>query len=334
MSTAPTIRMRNTADLVALLPHLLGYHPSNALVLVCLREGRICLTAHQPLPPTREIHPALCDLLAGMAKADPEGVIIVGYEVARAAATAINLAAKACSEVGVRVHDRILVTSEGWQSLDTGEASTTAGSTSAAIAELVAAGVAPLASREALAAVLEPTGDAAKVARHIARYTARRDDEDLLELFCSAWPVVLDVRDGAGQVASKIAARAVLAVHDVTVRDLLVARLTPGTIDPDDVPGTMGGAIRSLPSPAWANDTGWDLVRTQSRLQDRLVRLCAMTPDSHAAPPLTVLATWAWWRGDGALSRVAVDRALRCQPDYRLALLLEKMLDLAIPPRR
>ena len=54
-------------------------------------------------------------------------------------------------------------------------------------------------------------------------------------------------------------------------------------------------------------------------LQHRLVTLCAMTPDSHAAPPLTVLGCWAWWRGDGALARAATERALRCDPGYRLA---------------
>jgi hypothetical protein len=60
--------------------------------------------------------------------------------------------------------------------------------------------------------------------------------------------------------------------------------------------------------------------------------LCAMLPDDVAAPALSVLASVTWWRGDGALTRVALARALRCQPDYRLALLLEKMVDLAIRP--
>ncbi|MFW5472292.1 DUF4192 domain-containing protein [Knoellia sp. CPCC 206450] len=324
--------MRRPADLVALLPHLLGYHPHDALVLVCLREGRICLTAHQPLPADEQIHPALGPLMVGMAKVDPEAVIVLGYEADRPVAEAIDVAGKACTEVGVRVHDRILVTRDGWRSLDTGEASAASPATSTAVADLVAAGVAPLASRNALVAVVEPTADATAVARHISRYTARK--ENLLELYCSAWPVVLDTRDGTPQMTPKVAARAVLAIHDVSVRDLLVARLTPGTLDPDHVPGITGAQLRSLPTPAWERDSGWDRVRTHSRLQDRLVRLCAMTPDSHAAPPLSVLGTWAWWRGDGALARVAVNRALRSQPEYRLAILLERILDLAIPPRR
>ncbi len=199
------------------------------------------------------------------------------------------------------------------------------------VAELVGAGIAPLSSRDALTAAVQQTDDAARVARHIARYTARGGD-DRLELYCSAWPVVLDTSDDAPEVTAKLTARAVLALEDVAVRDLVVARLTPGTLEVDAIPGTTGALLRTLPPPAWATDQGWDRVSTCSRLQDRLMRLCAMTPDSHAAPPLSVLASWAWWRGDGALARVALERALRCDPHYRLAILLERMVDLAIRP--
>jgi hypothetical protein len=37
--------------------------------------------------------------------------------------------------------------------------------------------------------------------------------------------------------------------------------------------------------------------------------------------------------GDGALSRTALDRALEVDPDYRLAMLLERMVDVAVRPR-
>ena len=66
--------------------------------------------------------------------------------------------------------------------------------------------------------------------------------------------------------------------------------------------------------------------------EHRLCELCAALPDEWAAPALAVLASLAWWRGDGALTRVALDRALRVDPRYRLAQLLEQMVDLAIRP--
>jgi len=57
-----------------------------------------------------------------------------------------------------------------------------------------------------------------------------------------------------------------------------------------------------------------------------------MLPDDLAIPALSVLASYVWWRGDGALARIALARALRCDPDYRLAQLLQRMVDLAIRP--
>jgi Domain of unknown function (DUF4192) len=57
-----------------------------------------------------------------------------------------------------------------------------------------------------------------------------------------------------------------------------------------------------------------------------------MLPDDLATPALSVLASYVWWRGDGAVALVALARALRCDADYRLAQLLEQMVDLAIRP--
>ena len=47
---------------------------------------------------------------------------------------------------------------------------------------------------------------------------------------------------------------------------------------------------------------------------------------------LTVLAALTWHLGEGTLTRMALDRALALEPGYRLALLLERMVDLAIRP--
>jgi transposase len=63
------------------------------------------------------------------------------------------------------------------------------------------------------------------------------------------------------------------------------------------------------------------------------VALCRALPDGQAAPMLTVLANVAWWLGDGALARTALERALAVEPGYRLARLLDRMVVLAIRPR-
>ena len=70
------------------------------------------------------------------------------------------------------------------------------------------------------------------------------------------------------------------------------------------------------------------------RLIERLCWLARHTPDVHAAAVLSVLASLTWHLGDGTLTRVALDRALALDPGYRLALLIERMVDLAIRPGR
>ena len=70
----------------------------------------------------------------------------------------------------------------------------------------------------------------------------------------------------------------------------------------------------------------------------RLLDLCRALPDEcavEAAAVCTVAAHVAWVEGDGALARAAVDRALRLAPDYRLALLLHRLVDAGLRlPRR
>ena len=90
--------------------------------------------------------------------------------------------------------------------------------------------------------------------------------------------------------------------------------------------------------PAWAGDDGGPAAGR--RALARLQWLVRAVPDAEAAPALTVLASLAWWLGDGAVAREALERALAARPDYRLAGLLERMVDLGVryrsddPPRR
>ena len=72
-------------------------------------------------------------------------------------------------------------------------------------------------------------------------------------------------------------------------------------------------------------------------LLHRLLELCRSVPDEcphEAAAVCTVTAHVAWVGGDGAIARAAVDRAVRLAPDYRLARLLEGLVDagLRLPP--
>ncbi len=90
-------------------------------------------------------------------------------------------------------------------------------------------------------------------------------------------------------------------------------------------------AVREVPVPWRDGGLGEDGQGEWShRAQQAITVLCANLPDRHAAPALTVLASLAWWRGDGAAARVALDRAQAASPGYALADLLARLVDLGI----
>jgi hypothetical protein len=124
------------------------------------------------------------------------------------------------------------------------------------------------------------------------------------------------------------------SLTDVDLRDGLIAWLCPGTLPQDLIdPILMDQMTRTLPEPRPVGDDGGvDEVISRQRIERRLCELSAALPDGWAVPVLTVLASFTWSRGDGALTRVALGRALRVDPHYRLAQLLERMVDLAIRP--
>jgi hypothetical protein len=79
---------------------------------------------------------------------------------------------------------------------------------------------------------------------------------------------------------------------------------------------------------------GWDEALVPRMLLTRLERVCRLTPAAHAAPLLSVVASVAWWCGDGARSGIAVDRALELEPQHRLCRLVRQSLHHGIRPPR
>ena len=71
----------------------------------------------------------------------------------------------------------------------------------------------------------------------------------------------------------------------------------------------------------------------RDELLQRLLALCRSVPDEcpdEAAAVCTVAAHVAWVGGDGAIARAGVERALRLAPDYHLAQLLQRLIDLGL----
>jgi hypothetical protein len=155
----------------------------------------------------------------------------------------------------------------------------------------------------------------------------------------SLWARACDVSVTARPVDELSAdgvAELVLSLEDRALRDGLIARLCPQTLPFDKLDEDLADALlTTLPEPAWAGQSGGGgrtAVLAARRLMTRLQWRARAVPDDRCAPVLTVLASVAWWMGEGSLARVALERALEHAPDYRLAQLLEQLVDHGIRP--
>lgn len=355
------LRLRGPADLVAVLPYQLGYHPSSSLVLVAFHDTRMGLVQRLDLPGEDDVGVAAEALLGPLVAEQPDSVLLFGYEEREGASIPmLDATASACASAGIRVQDRIVVRAGRWFSPDCGPPCCPMAGTPLpepgdlpVVAEFVGREIAPLRDRAALVDSLRPRDLArgrriARLARTMSRARERAAapggvpghfwEQDL-----RAWGLLLRFDDDATaveQLEDALCAALAVSLGDLGLRDAVVSWLCPGSMPAELVEPELRQQVeRALPERAWGGKgpLGGEALSSavaMQRVERRLVTLCGCLDDQWAVAPLTVLAAFAWWRGDGALSRVALDRALQAAPDYRLALLLEQMVDLAIRPDR
>jgi hypothetical protein len=364
-----TIRLRGPADIITVLPYHLGYRPAESLVVVCLMRNRIGVVGRIDLPPP-DVDPALVavELLPVVRRERPDAVVLVGFESTDGQAEPASVAMRdAIQGAGIQVIERLVVRDGRWWGLDCdhdccpaqGEP-VQADDEVPAVSDYIVRGRRPAGSRADLAARLayrpEPGQDRRCAALITDLATARRSRSALQRRrrrMLQDWARILDLTpSGPDAVAAppprddEAWAWAVVSLLDVAVRDLLIAWLCPGTLDLEVFPASLRRLAESvLPSrpssprpdarasPA-AEDAGEDAVEdaVEEGLVDRLAMVCRAAPPELSPGPLTVLAHVVWWQGDGALARTALDRALAVDPDYRLAALLERMVDVAARP--
>ena len=320
---APLVRLRSPAQVVEAVPYLIGYHPSDSVVVVSTRgpHGRVGLTLRLDLPPP-EHHPEAVQLLVEHLVADrAQDAVVVFYCPASAAFW--PLLRRALAERGIGVREALRVHDGRWWSylcadprccpvdgteIVPGHAP---GGEAAVAASFVRAGRAVLASREALADMLCPVDGATRVAMEQA---LDRVDVALERQFARCGGIAAWRAEARRRVEAALAARLgpqPAALDDDDVAQLLAALLDIRIRDAatEWVDGDRGRAAMSL----WA-----ELVRR--------------APAPYDVAPATLLANASWRAGDGAFARIAVERALTSDPTYRLALLIQQVLDAGIPP--
>jgi len=375
-----TIHLSGPADVLAVLPYQLGFHPRDALVAVSLHGTRMGLVQRIDLPPPEHVLDAVTAMIGPLRQDNPRAVLLIGFEEREGESRAmLDEMSRVCSAHGVEVHDRMVVRGGRWYNLDciqsccpTEGRELPAPSEVPAVAEFVGRGICPLPDRSALADRVEISSPllsraVSTLANELVELRREATDVDESEIgereselqetesevhdaeselnACRAselavWSRVLCDEDDAEPVQAlppQDLAMLAVSLTDVDLRDGLIAWLCPGTLPPELIdPMLFDQMSQALLEPVWLDGDRGDVeqVMALQRIEHRLCELCAALPDEWAVSTLTVLASFTWWRGDGALTRIALDRALRVDPHYRLAQLLERMVDLAIRPER
>jgi hypothetical protein len=364
-----TIRLNGLADVLTVLPYQLGFHPRQCLVAVSLRGSRMGLVQRIDLPPPEHVGEAVDAMIAPLLQDAPRAVLLVGFEDGAGESRAMldEMSAR-CVAHGVNVADRMVVRDGRWFDLDCVQSCCPpeglplpAPSEVPAVAEFVGREICPLPDRSALADLLEPNSplrgsqlaEVSRLAREwlelrLEATGAGRADlnkgelHDFRAIELAVWARVLSEEDDAEPIRDlppQDLAVLAASLTDVHLRDGLIAWLCPGTLSLDLIDPVLFALMsRALQQPWVAVEAeglgDMEQVIGRQRLERRLCELSAALPDGWAAATLTVLASFTWWRGDGALTRIALDRALRVEPHYRLAQLLERMVDLAVRPER
>lgn len=310
----PTLRASGPPDIVQLVPYLLGFHPSESLVLLALRGRRVVVSVRYDLGAPLELLQPWCQA-ATNAGADRVVSLIYteGVEASPLPHRELSLqlrdlfASHALAEV-----DAIAVSDGRWWSYRCGDtrccpAEGTPVDTNGAIAaSAVSEGLVALPSRESLESELEVDEMAAdRVLTEIVTLIAaelelpepnervgRADDWAQVRAF------VRGARKGA-DVTYEQAARVLCALTDRSVRDAAI---------------------------------GYLYTRPEPEVQEAWRQLTRMAPVEWRPAPATLYALWCYASGSGVRTNMGLDVALTADPDYALALILLDLQAAGINP--
>jgi hypothetical protein len=312
------VRLRDPAEVVAAIPHLLGFVPDESVVALSLREtGRIGLSIRLDLG-DESCDGEIAGILATRMRQDGADAVIVAVFTAapdvgadlprRGLVDAIDDA------LPVRLRDALLVRDDRWWSYLCADADccpvegrpvdTTSTGAAALAAVHAFQGRAVLPDRESVVASLRPVQGIAAVSmgQAIDRAAAAfaGDGPSFVAAARTHTHALLDrYAVPPARLTDDEAATVVVAAHDIELRDEMIG-WTAERHDP------MHGLLR-------------DLVRRAQPPLD--------------APVCTVLAWLAYSDGDGLVAATALGRALRSDPCYRLAGMLATALAAQVHPR-
>lgn len=335
----PRIKLTSPADLVETVPYLVGFPPQRSIVLICVRDGLLRLTMRADLPATRHASEAAAWLTRHAKKADAQFVLVACYPEGererKAAATVVRRLRRELRSQNVHVKEAVRVEDGRWWSYlcerptcCPPDGTPVRERPGPAVAAAVLAGMNLLPGRDALYERLAPV-DAATLD------AVKEAAEEAIGV------LVYEVDKALGEDGTIDDDRRTRLVSDWRAKEL--AFMT-GLLDRYGADG--GGSSRPL-EPAEAGRALFGLFDLKLRdscalwWQDResthravglWTDLVRHAPLELVPPAATLLAASAWLTGEGAFANVALELALKADPEYSLAQLLETGIQGGVTP--
>lgn len=316
---SPVLTVRSPADLLAAVPYLLGFHPTDSLVVVGLRQKRMVFAARGDLPDQNNSAAVVQYVASVVAHQGSSAAAIVGYGPAALVDPLMPATRAALADRGLEIVEA-LRTEDGrfWSYLcDNPQCCPPEGTpydptTSQIAAAATYAGQAVLPDRAALVGQVAPVGF---LARESMRQATARAENRLAALI-----------DGAA-AADVLGGRALRLAGEEAVAGLL-DRASRGQRPTDDEVAWLTLLLRHVP----VRDFAWRRTTTDDWQIEFWSDVVRRAEPSLVAPPASLLAFAAWRAGHGALANIAVDRALTDDPGYSLAGLIRDALAGGVPP--
>jgi hypothetical protein len=299
-----TLTARSPEDLLALAPVVLGFFPTDSVVMLTFGAAAP-FHARVDLPVgAHEVADVVDALVAPARHHGVERVVLLVYGTDRRLAARLwSALARGFERAGVTVVEALRVEQERWYPL-TGRDQRAREhgvpfdiSAHRFLAQAVLDGRVTHRSRAALAATLVP--DPVAVPRLAALASALPRPTDVLAEGCWVEALLAEHLLAERLPSDDELARVLLALTDLRLRDAAWSVLRPD---------------RSRPAVAW-----WTHAVTRS-------------PDALVAAPAALLAWSAWLHGNGALAWCALDRCEDAEPGYGLARIVGDLLERAHPP--
>lgn len=302
-------------DLLAAVPFLIGYHPTDSLVLISVKSDSLEMAMRIDFP--NNPPEGSYQLLASHLKRDnSEGALIVAYEPADSLAgpEVLHNVADAVASLDIPIRELMLVRNNHWRSLlcNDDKCCPPEGNqieefvNSRIAAEQVASGkVLPFSDSEGLTHSISATILAKDINwnAQVVGFRVDPDANNLNELQRDGAESILLLADFYSQTGFckdyDLMARVLGRLSDIQVRDFALGCHNEETLN-----------------------SYWAMWRDLLRI----------APPKFVAPVASVFASIAYENGEGALAHRALDRAIEDDPEYSLARLLRRVFSSGWPP--